>query len=272
MRCAGPGLSTEGGQMPGLLYKHRDIINDEYRIVKGVDDAKQAVRENITQGADVIKIYSNNTPNNTRLSVEEIKAIVQEAHRYGIRVTAHSTDNNAVYNAVLGGVDGIEHGYQVDDSTLELMAKKKVILVPTDGDSVTFVQYGKLAFPDDKSITANILGYRKYLGSRLQRAIKKGVVIAAGSDDYVDFKLPFSEPSKRTLIGYFESGVAIPQVLQFATINGSRQLNWSNQLGILKPGYLANIIAVDYDLDKNINALLHVHFVMKDGKTIVNNL
>jgi imidazolonepropionase-like amidohydrolase len=272
MRCAGPGLSTEGGQMPGLLYKHRDIINDEYRIVKGVDDAKQAVRENITQGADVIKIYSNNTPNNTRLSVEEIKAIVQEAHRYGIRVTAHSTDNNAVYNAVLGGVDGIEHGYQVDDSTLELMAKKKVILVPTDGDSVTFVQYGKLAFPDDKNITANILGYRKYLGSRLQRAIKKGVVIAAGSDDYIDFKLPFSEPSKRTLIGYFESGVPIPQVLQFATINGSRQLNWSNQMGILKPGYLADIIAVDYDLDKNINAILHVHFVMKDGKTIVNNL
>ncbi|MEP6616729.1 MAG: amidohydrolase family protein [Ginsengibacter sp.] len=269
MRCAGQGLSTEGGQIPGLIYKHRDLVNDEYRVIKSADDAKQAVRENITQGADVIKIYSNNTPNNTRLSLEEIKAIVTEAHRYGIRVTAHATDNNAVYNAVLGGVDGIEHGYQVDDSTLELMVKRKVILVPTDGDSVTFMQYGKLAFPEDKNMPANIMGYRKFLGDRLRRAMKKGVMIAAGSDDYVDFKLPFSEPSKRTLIGYYESGATIPQVLQFATINGSKQLNWSDRIGIIKRGYVADIIAVDGDLDKNINAILQVHFVMKEGKIIV---
>lgn len=269
MRCAGQGLSTEGGQMPGLLYKHRDIINDEYRIIRSADDARQAVRENITQGADVIKIYSNNTPNNTRLSLDEIKAIVQEAHRYGLRVTAHATDNNAVYNAVLGGVDGIEHGYQVDDTTLELMAKRKVILVPTDGDSVTFIQYGKLAAPGDKNMTANIMGYRKFLGNRLQRAMKRGVVIAAGSDDYIDFKLPFAEPSKRTLIGYHESGATISQILQFATINGSRQLNWGNRIGIIKAGYIADIIAVEGDLDTNMNAILQVHFVMKEGKVII---
>jgi imidazolonepropionase-like amidohydrolase len=270
MRCAGKGLSTEGGQMPGLIYKHRDLINDEYRIVKSADDAVQAVRENITQGADVIKIYSNNTPNNTMFTIDEIKAIVQEAHRYGLRVTAHSTNNRAVYNAVIGGVDGIEHGYQVDDTTFELMAKKKVILVPTDGDSVTFLQYAKLANPDDKNMAAEIISYRKFLGDRLQRAVKKGVMIAAGSDDYIDFKMPFAEPSKRTLIGYYESGIAIPQVLQFATINGSRQLNWSNKIGIIKQDYLADIIAVDNDLDKNINAILNVHFVMKDGKVYVN--
>ncbi len=270
MRCAGQGLSTEGGQMPGLIYKHRDIINDEYRIVKSKDDAIQAVRENVTQGADVIKIYSNNTPNNTRLSVEEIKAIVLEAHRYNIRVTAHSTDNQAVYNAVAGGVDGIEHGYQVDDTTLELMAKKGVILVPTDLDSVTLIQYAKLAYPNDTNIISNIMGYRKFLRDRLQRAIKKGVTIAAGSDDYIDFKIPFAEPSKRTLIGYYEEGATIPQILQFATINASKQLNWSDRIGILKQGYLADIIAVDNDLNKNINAIMNVHFVMKDGKIFVN--
>ncbi len=270
MRCAGQGLSTEGGQMPGLIYKHRELINDEYRIVKSTEDAVQAVRENITQGADVIKIYSNNTPNNTMLTVDEIKAIVQEAHRYGLRVTAHSTNNMAVYNAVVGGVDGIEHGYEVADSTFELMAKKKVILVPTDGDSVTFVQYAKLVAPDDNNMITNIMAYRKYLGGRLQRAIKKGVTIAAGSDDYIDFKMPFAEPSKRTLVGYCESGVPIAQVLQFATINASRQLNWSNRIGIIKKGYLADIIAVGNDLDKNINAILDVHFVMKDGKVYLN--
>jgi imidazolonepropionase-like amidohydrolase len=270
MRCAGKGWSPQGGQVPGLIFKHQSIANDEYRIVKGPDDAVQAVRENITQGADVIKIYSNNTPNNTNLSVEEIQAIVREAHRYHLRVTAHATDNQAVYNAVVGGVDGIEHGYQVNDTTLELMAKKGVVLVPTDGDSVSFTQYGKLADPvHPEQMIREIMAYRRYLGDRLRRAIQKGVTIVAGSDDYVDFKLPFAEPSKRTLIGYHENGIAIPQVLQFATINASRQLNWADRIGILKAGYLADIIAVDRDLDKNINAILNVHFVMKDGKVIV---
>jgi imidazolonepropionase-like amidohydrolase len=270
MRCAGPGLASEGGQMPDVIYKHRDIVNDEYRIVKDKDDAIQAVRENITQGADVIKIYSNNTPNKTALSVEEMQAIVKEAHRYGVRVTAHATDNQAVYNAVISGVDGIEHGYEVADSTLELMAKKGVMFIPTDGDSVTFIQYGRLASPGDKNMEKNIMEYRRYLGSRLKRAIQKGVTIVAGSDDYIDFKIPYAAPSKRTLIGYAESGMAVTEILKAATINASKQLNWGNRIGIVKPGFFADIIAVDNDLDKNINAILNVHFVMKDGKIYVN--
>jgi imidazolonepropionase-like amidohydrolase len=272
MRCAGKGLCSQGGQDPGVIYKHQSIVNDEFRIVKGPDDGVQAVRENITQGADVIKIYSNNSPNNTNLSVEEIQAIVKEAHRYHLRVTAHATNNMAIYNAVVGGVDGIEHGNWVDDTTLELMAKKGVVLVPTDGDSVSLMQYAKLANPGHPEQTGReIMDFRRALGERLRRAIKNGVTIAAGSDDYLDFKLPFAEPSKRTLIGYYESGAGIPQILQFATINASKQLNWSDRIGVLKAGYLADIIAVDRDLDKNINAILNVHFVMKDGKVVVKN-
>lgn len=269
MRCAGPGLSSEGGQLPGVIYKHRDIINDEYRIVKGAEDAVQAVRENVTQGADVIKIYANNTPNNTMLSVEEIRAIVGEAHRYGIRVTAHATDNRAVWNAVTAGVDGIEHGYSVDDTTFQLMSRKGVMFIPTDGDSVVFVRYAQLENPSDKNAAADVMGFRRYLGNRLRAALRAGVTVAAGSDDYVDFQLPFAEPSKRTLVGYVESGVAIPKVLQFATINASKQLNWSKEIGILKQGYFADIVAVDAGVDKDINAILKVHFVMKGGAVVV---
>ncbi len=72
--------------------------------------------------------------------------------------------------------------------------------------------------------------------------------------------------------GYVESGISIPKVLQFATINASSQLNWSNKIGKIKRGYLADIIAVDNDLEKNIQAILHVHFVMKDGKIFLNKL
>lgn len=268
MRCSGPGLSTEGGQLPHTIFKHQELVKDEYRVVKSVDDAIQAVRENVNQGASVIKIFANNTPNNTMLRVEEIRAIVEEAHRYNIRVTAHATNSRSVYNAVIGGVDGIEHGYQIEDSVLDLMKKKNVFLVPTDPDSLTMLQYVKQDNPAD---TAMIDGYMKSMRSpksRLLRAYHKGVLIAAGSDDYVEFKLPFSVPSKRTLIGYNQAGIPVSDVLKFATINAARQVNYENRIGVIRKGYWADIIAVDADLDKNIEAIMNVHFVMKEGKII----
>jgi len=271
MRCAGRGLSSTGGQLPAVIYKHQDLVADEYRVVKGPDDAVEAVRENITQGADVIKIYSNNTPNNTMLSVDEIRAIVGEAHRYGIRVTAHATDNRAVYNAVIGGVDGIEHGYSVDDTTFQLMAKKGTIFVPTDGDSLIFTKYAQLEDPGDfeKNGGARVLGFRRYLGLRLRAALRAGVTVAAGSDDYVNVKLPFAYLSKHTIIGYVESGVPVAKALQFATYNASKQLNWVGEVGVLKRGAFADIIAVDGDLDMDIHAIMKVHFVMKGGQVVV---
>ena len=165
---------------------------------------------------------------------------------------------------------GVEHAYRVADTTLELMAKKGVILVPTDGDSIIYAKYISIIHPGDTADLSQVARFRKRLANRLQRAINKGVTIAFGSDDYLDLKMPFAEPSKRTLIGYYEAGVSISHVLQYATINAARQINRSNQLGVLKQGFLADIIAVDNDLDKNINAILQVHFVMKDGKVYVN--
>ena len=272
MRCSGPGLSTYGGQMPGTIFKHQDIIKDEYRIVKNPLDAADAVRENLTQGATVIKIFANSTPNLAMLTVDEIKAIVEEAHRYGMRVTAHATSDKAAYNAVIGGVDGIEHGYQLYDSTLELMAKKGVVLVPTDGDSLSLAQYLKLSDRGGTISPEMIQNFMKGTRDRLQRAYKKGVIIAAGSDDYIDFKMPFAEPSKRTLIGYYESGIPSAAVLQFATINAAKQLRWNKRIGIIKKGFFADIIAVDNSIETNINAILNVRFVMKDGKVIVNKM
>jgi len=268
MRCSGPGLSTYGGQMPGTIFKHQDLIKDEYRIIKNPLDAADAVRENVTQGATVIKIFANNTPNRTMLTVDEIKAIVEEAHRYDIRVTAHATSDKAAKNAIMGGVDAIEHGYELKDSTLDLMAKKGVVLVPTDGDSVSLSQYLKIS--GEAANAGMINNIMKAMKDRIQRAYKKGVIIAAGSDDYVDFKMPFAEPSKRALISYYESGIPVHAILQFATINAAKQLRLSRRIGIIKKGFFADIIAVDNSIETNINAVLDVRFVMKDGKVIVN--
>lgn len=275
MRCSGPGLATEGGQLPGLIYEHRDLANDEYRIVKGPDDAVQAVRENLTQGADVIKIYANNTPNNTMLSLDEITAITKEAHRYGVRVTAHATSNQAVWNAVMGGVDGIEHGYQLDDTTMDLMAKRGVVLVPTYSDSTMVAQYIKLGNVGNeeevKKIPEYVSGYIKYKVGMLQRMMKRKLVIVAGSDDYVAVDLPMGEPSKHTLISYKEAGMPVPEILKTATINAAKHLRWQGEIGVLKKNAFADIVAFDNDLDTNINAILKTHFVMKDGKVYVND-
>ncbi len=184
MICSGPGLAAEGGQIEGLTFGHTEMASKEYRIVESVDDGIQAVRENINQGVDVIKIYSNNTPNRTILSIDEMQAIVNEAHKYGVRVTAHATSNQAVYNAVISGVDGIDHGYQIEDSTLALMATKRTILIPTDGDSEFIRLYLNTLYPNNSSNNEKLNIRSSKLTTRLHKALEFGVIVAAGSDDY----------------------------------------------------------------------------------------
>ena len=270
MRCAGMGLSAEGGQLPGLRYPYRSLADKEYRIVKGTDDAIQAVRENIAQGADVIKIFSDNAPNNTMLSIDEMKSIVTEAKRYGLRVTAHATNNTSVWNAVMAGVDAIEHGYKIDDTTLQLMKQRNVVLIPTDGDSLDYAKFAEQKWPNDTAQLRRFVGFTKGRTERLKRAIKAGVTIVHGSDDYTDIRLPFGEMPLHNIIGYSLAGLTIPEVLKTVTINAANHLRWGTRIGIIKKGYWADIIAVEGDLENNINVLLNTRFVMKGGKVIVN--
>lgn len=265
MFASGPGLSPEGGQFPGLQPTYRAIAEEEYRIVRGPEDAAMGVRENVTYGADVIKIYSNNTPNRGSLSVDEMRAIVDEAHRLHVKVTAHATSDEAVYRATLAGVDGIEHGYDIADSTLALMAKKGTFLVPTDLDSLTVLQYAarsKGTFTVKPEQVGQITGHQR---ERLRRAVKAGVTIAAGSDNYIDLGWPQGEAAKHNLIAYAEAGLTPIQVLQAATINASRLLGAEGRIGVVKPGAFADIIAVDGDPGADVHALQRVVFVMKDG-------
>lgn len=270
MRCAGMGLSSEGGQLRGLKFPDRSLAEKEYRIIKGIDDSRQAVRENIAQGADVIKVYSDNAPNNTMLSIEEMRVIVTEAKRYNIRVTAHATSNISVYNAVMAGVDGIEHGYNIDDSVLLLMKQKNVVLVPTDGDSLDYAKFAEQKWPRDTAQLRRFTRLTKQNTERLKRAIKAGVTIVHGSDDYTDIRLPLGEMPLHNIIAYALAGLSNAEVLKTATINASAHLRWNNRAGIIKKGYWADIIAVEGDLEKDINALLNTRFVMKEGTVYKN--
>jgi imidazolonepropionase-like amidohydrolase len=268
MFVSGPGLASEGGQFPGLQFGYKNIAEEEYRIVRGVDDARNAVRENVTYGANVIKIYSNNTPNPTMLSLEEMRAIVEEAHLYRVKVAAHATSDVAVRRAVEAGVDSIEHGYQVSDETLKLMKEKGVALVPTDTDLQSFKYFvnqpGAARTLTDEQILQNL----KPLRDRLQRAIAAGVTIVAGSDMYIDMQRPQGDAAKRVLFAYLESGMKPVQILQSATINAARLFN-SQRLGVIKAGTFADIIAVEGNPADDFNSIEKVRFVMKNGKVYV---
>ncbi|HEX9109974.1 MAG TPA: amidohydrolase family protein [Terriglobales bacterium] len=270
MIVAGPGLSPVGGQLPGLKPEYEGLAADEYRIVRNAADAADAVRENVTMGAQVIKIYSNNTPNPGYLSLEEMQAVVATAKMYRVRVAAHATNDAAVYRAALAGVNSIEHGYEVADSTLALMAKKGITLTATDIDSVTYLKYLKAQNaggqePPPSQVAVDLAPGR----SRLLRAIKAGVTITAGSDNYLDFGTPQGLAAKQVLIAYREGGLTVAQALQAATINNARLLDMVGRVGVIKPGALADLVAVDGDLEHDISAINRVKFVMKEGTVYV---
>ena len=265
MLVAGPGLSPEGGQFPGLQPSYRAIAEEEYRVVRGAADAAMAVRENVTYGADVIKIYSNNTPNRGALSVDEMRAIVDEARRLHVKVTAHATSDEAVWRAASAGVDGIEHVYQVADSTLALMKQKGTFMVPTDLDSLTMLRYASLSGGKFSATPAQIPQFLAGQRERLRRALKAGVTIAAGSDNYIDLAMPQGQAAKHNLFAYAEAGMAPLAVLQAATWNAARLLGMEQRIGVLKPRAFADIIAVDGDPTADVHVLERVRWVMKGG-------
>lgn len=266
MYVSGPIIASEGGQVVGLIPQYSSITDKEYRVVRGVEDAINAVRENVLYGADIIKICANNTPNNTTLTIDEMKAIVKMAHRYNKKVTAHATNDKAVWEATVAGVDGIEHGYQISDSTLALMAEKGVALIPTDISTPLFHKYVEILKIEGDTDRMVNNAKASYL-DRLQRAIKAGVTIVTGSDNYLDFEMPQGEAAKNILLAYEEEGMKPLDILRSSTYLSARFMDMEDQLGVIKEGAFADIIAVRGDVEKEFSkAMFDVVFIMKDGK------
>ncbi|QMW02482.1 amidohydrolase family protein [Spirosoma foliorum] len=265
--ASGPIISPPGGQFGKLAPADSLLIPQEYTEIKGVDQAKAAVLEHIKHGVDVIKICANTY--DKLLSVDEIKAIVETAHARNIPVTAHATYDEPIRNAVLGGVDGIEHGYSVSDSTLALMAARHVYLVPTDVSRrrgkilvAGLGMMGKTAQLALQSLDA--------FHERLRRAVKKGVMIVSGCDFYNDVNgLKWGPSSVDVLVGYREAGLSVPEVLSFATINAAKALHRSDSIGIVKKGMQANLVVFSGDLETNFEkSLFDVEAVFHKGKLV----
>ncbi|WP_374276145.1 amidohydrolase family protein [Brevundimonas sp.] len=264
---AGPGLAPAGGQMEPLPHDPHGLVDGEYRIIEGVDDARAAVREAVAAGARVIKIYPEATPQRTRLSPEEMTAIVAEARRHDMPVAAHVTSDRGAREAIEAGVTSLEHGYDLSDETLALMAERGVWWVPTH---TSFGMARELSSawpqpPSDQMIRDHLSEEHR----RLRKARAAGVRIAAGQDLYAPTAVGRGRASLRVLDAYVEAGLTPAEALQTATLNAGRLLAGEGQLGVIAPGALADLIALPADPTQSLDALAGITLVMKGGRVEV---
>lgn len=252
---AGRIIAPFGGQYQ-LQPDRPELGNPEYLFADTHDEMTKAIRENIHYGALVIKIVVDDQK--YIYSTDDIKFIVGEAHRAGLKVAAHCMTTEGARNAALGGVDSIEHGFQMTDEVLQIAKDHGVVLVGTDftekaalflGQGPEFAKFFHAVFLD-----------------RLKRAYKVGITMAYGTDAF--FAAP-GETRGTIAIQYIDSfteaGISNKDILKIMTTNAAALLGVEKQRGAIKPGMYADIIAVPENPLDNINTLKKVSFVMKNG-------
>jgi imidazolonepropionase-like amidohydrolase len=257
MIVSGRIIAPFGGQYRTRADK-QFLDNPEYFFADTRDELKKAIRENIYYGANVIKIVVDGQKYS--YSKDDLKFIVEEATRAGVKVAAHCQTKACERDAAEAGVASIEHGWSLEDADVrELMIKNNVTLVSTD-----FTVKVVKAFGWNEANAKRINAARI---ERLKRVRQAGVTIAFGSDVYADIK---GETRGTLAVEYLDSfveaGFPAKEILQIFTINATRLLGVEKQRGTIAPGMAADIIATPENPLDNINTLKQVNFVMKNGK------
>lgn len=235
------------------------------QIVDGPDNARQAVREQISHGADWIKVYSDRSyrvredgvlDDIPTFTLEELKAIVDEAHRERHRIASHAMALNGVHNSVEAGVDSIEHGNYISDEDLKTMVAHGTFYVPTIfvGE---YVAQGRAAA--GAPVWVQMIPIHE---ATFRRAMKAGVKIAFGTDaGGFDWKV---NPAKE-FASMVKFGMTPAQAIRSATATAAELLGMKDSLGAVEAGKLADIVAVPGDPLADVSLMEKVDFVMKGG-------
>jgi imidazolonepropionase-like amidohydrolase len=240
-------------------------------IADGVPEVLRVVRQQIAAGADVIKLYaSTGTDDDTTqfqtYSYDEIKAAVDAAHQFGRKIAIHSYGPDGARDAVRAGTDSLEHATDMDDTTIQEMAKRGTFYVPTiDHNRYYLDNWKKIGYADGFQAKTRAFIERNLETAR--KAHKAGVKFAMGSDAIYTM---FGENTRE--LGWFvKAGMTPEQALRTATTNAAALLGKPNELGAVAPGYYADLVAVEGDPLSNIDvAIQNVRWVMKAGSVVVD--
>ena len=264
---AGHAISPTGGHLDPTMFQALAPrimpLSVEEGIANGVNNVREAVRYQIKYGAELIKVSVSGgimshtgPPGAQQYSDEELRAIVDEAHRRGLKVAAHAHGDDAIRAAVEAGIDCIEHGSLASDETLRLMVERGTFLVATtylaDGMDVS------RAAPELQAKAAEVFPRAR---ATISRAIDLGVKVACGTDAPA---IPHGRNAKE-LIALVDRGMTPLQALRAATVVSADLID-ADDRGRLEPGLLADVIGVPGDPLSDIAVTEKVQFVMKDGR------
>jgi imidazolonepropionase-like amidohydrolase len=263
-------ISTTGGY-PLEGYAPEIEVPKGVQIVDGPVEARKAAREQLDHGADWIKVYmthrswigkNGELASQPTLTLDELRAIVDETHGWGKRVACHAYSGEGMQRALDGGCDSIEHGLVLTDAQVAQMVKQGTWLCPTL--SVYYTDWAPADSPtgqrDRKRASAHEESFRK--------ALKAGVKIAYGTDMG---GIPWTEPIAQEFPRMVDFGMTPMQAIQSATSRAAELLDWKGRIGVIAPGAYADVVAVAGDPLADVKVLENVGFVMKDGKVFKND-
>jgi len=269
MQVSGPLIGITGGHCDDDLLPFRFHAAGD-GVADGIAQVQHMVRQNIKYGADLIKICATggvlsrgDDPQASQYTLEEMQAIVADAHRLGRRVAAHAHGAQGILWATEAGVDSIEHGSYIDDAGIAAMKKHGTYLVPTLYLEDWMVQNGNLPpFSHQKMVAISAVAKQN-----IKHAIDAGVKIAMGTDAAV---YPHGLNAHELDVYVNQLGMAPLAALQTATVNAADLMGWSAKTGSLEPGKWADIIAVEKNPIDDVRVLQDVKFVMKAGVVYKN--
>jgi imidazolonepropionase-like amidohydrolase len=269
--ASGPPLGITGGHCDNNLLPF-EYHAQEVGVADGIEGVQRKVREVIKYGADVIKfcatggvLSKGDDPQASQYTLEEMKALVADAHRLGRRVAAHAHGAQGILWASQAGVDSVEHGSYINEAAIAEMKKNGTYLVPTRylGDWLA-ENMQKIGMPEMYAKKEREI--MPIIDNNLKRAFASGVKVAFGTDAAV---YPHGLNAREFAV-YVRLGMTPLQAIQTATVNAADLLGWSDKVGTLDAGKWADLIAVDGDPLQDITTLQHVKFVMKGGAVIKN--
>ena len=264
LRISGNAIDILGGHEDAIGYNPEQRVLPNATQVNNASGLVAALRQQLKEGADFIKIYETGKDSmiSGRLSTPfqfteaEMEAAVRETARVGKHVAVHATGEPGTLYAAQAGVVSIDHAFQLSDATMKLMREKQIFAVPTFTIFEYFADHA--ATPAEGALNRQMQNYH---AQEFRKQIAAGVPVAMGSDVG-----PFPHGTQaREFVLMVEYGMTPLAAIQAGTLNGAKLLGWDGQIGVLKGGYLADIVAVQGDPLKDIAALQRVAFVMKGG-------